>query len=153
MAGLSGWRRIAQLLGRRWRLWWDWSPASTWLSWPRYLQCWGWQTFFAEERWRDTQQQVLTSSNIYKQHCHCHWTRHNLTNCSPSSFFLMSSLAGVSSDWRYFRWSWSIFSQSSEVRFSLIFMLVLAGLALLRLFSTTWRWMWSSVTRHLLLTN
>ena len=42
-------------------------------------------------------------------------------NCQPSSFFLMSSLAGVSSDWRYLRWSWSIFSQSSEVKLSLIF--------------------------------
>ena len=43
---------------------------------------------------------------------------------SPSSFFLISSLTGVSSDWRYLRWSWSTFSHSSEVRDSLMFMVV-----------------------------
>ena len=41
---------------------------------------------------------------------------------SPSSFFLISSLLGVSSDCKYLRWSWSILSHSSEVSDSLMFM-------------------------------
>ena len=115
MAGWSGLQRTAQWLGKRLPPWLDWSLASTWQSWPRYLLWWDWQIFFVEEQSTSTQQQVLRWWN----------KKHNINSCLclPSSFFLMSSLAGVSSDWRYFRWSWSIFSHSSVVKLSLIFKL------------------------------